>query len=86
MPRPKKIKKDTNTEGYMILVEGRGEPKKVQTSYSDAEIEGFRLAEKEPNRLVRILKIVKQVRGVIMAKDVPLDFSLSNLEDIEIEF
>lgn len=65
-------------EYYMILVEGRGEPKKVHRTYEVAYEEANRLAIKEPNRLVRILLIDKQIRGEVKPVDVPIVFLHEN--------
>ena len=69
-----KKKPKINKIAYMVLVEGRGEPKYVHTSLVSAIEEAMRLVSIEPNRLVRVLHIVSQFRGEIKCVDVPLDF------------
>ena len=57
---------------HMILVEGRGEPKTVHESFEIAYAEAERLAIKEPNRLVRVLQVVAQIRGEVKPVAVPI--------------
>ena len=57
---------------HMVLVEGRGEPKSVHESFDIAYAEAERLAIKEPNRLVRVLQVVSQIRGEVKPVNVPI--------------
>lgn len=61
---------------YMVFVEGRGEPRKIHPSYKSAYEEAERLAIKEPNCLVRILLISKQIKGEVKPVDVPIEAAL----------
>lgn len=79
MPRPKKKiigKEEINTVGYMVLVSGSGEPRHVHTSHKSAIDEAHRLADRHPNRLVRILQITDQYEGKVVPLKVPLDFPI----------
>lgn len=58
---------------YMVFVEGSGVPKVVHASISEAKLEAHRLAEKEPNRLVRVLRVVTEMVGVVEVKGTDYD-------------
>ena len=67
------MKKKIETKvAHMVLVEGRGEPKAIHESYDVAYAEAERLAIKEPNRLVRVLQVVTQIRGEVKPVIVPI--------------
>ncbi len=70
----KKTKPTVNKVAFMVLVQGRGEPRHVHTSLAQANEEAKRLAGCEPNKLIRVLRIVSQMRGEVTPVDVPLDF------------
>lgn len=79
----KKKKREINTEAYMVLVQGRGEPRSIHTLLATALEESERLANREPNKLVRVLKIVAQIRGEVTPINVPLEFPHDD-NDVEI--
>lgn len=58
---------------YMVCVEGRGEPRKIHGLSADAYKEAERLAAIEPNRMVRVLRIVKQYKGAVKVDEVPIN-------------
>lgn len=69
------MKKEKETEekiAHMVLVKGRGEPTYIHKSYKLAYQEAERLAIKEPNRLIRILQVVEQIRGEVKPVKVPI--------------
>jgi len=79
MARPKKKiigEEEINEIGYMVLVSGSGEPRHVHTSHKSAIDEAHRLADRHPNRLVRVLQITDQYEGKVTPLLIPLNFPI----------
>jgi len=57
---------------YMVLVEGRGEPKSFHFDVITASQEAKRLAEKEAPKVVSLLQVLCRWQGKIVVADAPL--------------
>jgi hypothetical protein len=76
-------KKKDNSVPHMVFVDGGHVPCVVHHSLKDARNEAKRLAEKHPNRIVRVFQIMEQYRGDVTPNLIPFAFPP---EDEEVPF
>lgn len=72
LKKPDEVTEAQLAEVYMILVEGRGEPKNFHFDYEIAFGEANRLAEKETPKLVSLLKVMSCFQGKVKIEEVGL--------------